>query len=64
MAGDTVFGRRTDHPEAANEKLRQQFNRLCDAVDALLEKLDADEGVNDSDYVDTIGGMYSKVEKK
>lgn len=61
MAGDTVFGRRTDHPEATNEKLRQQFNRLCDAVDALLEKLDEDGGV---DYFETIGGMYSKVEAK
>ena len=64
MAGDTVLGRRTDHPEATNEKLRQQFNRLCDAFDALLEKLDADSGVDDSDYVDNIGGMYSKVEPK
>lgn len=61
MAGDTVFGRRTDHPEATNEKLRQQFNRLCDAFDELLEKLDGDVG---TEYVETIGGMYSKVEAK
>lgn len=64
MAGNPVFGRRTDHPEAANEKLRQEFNRLVDAFDALLAKLDADSGVGDSNYAAQIGSMYSKVEAK
>jgi hypothetical protein len=44
MAGVTVTGKRTDHAAAANEKLRQEFNRLVDDVEALRAALVAHGG--------------------
>lgn len=62
-AGTAKVGVVTDHAEAANEKLRVQFNALVTAFDELLAKLDADAGVGSADYASTIDG-YAKVNKR
>lgn len=36
-------------------QLRMNFNRLVQKFEALLAKLDADEGVQDTDYVALLG---------
>lgn len=43
-------GIKTDHPNSANELLRQEFNKLRAKFDAVLAEMDTDSGITGTSW--------------